>query len=1100
MTERFANAASTTLNGAINNSVTSITVTSATPFPNAGNFRILIDSEIILVQGVSGSNFTPVLRGQEGSTAASHSNGATVTHILTAGALTQITADHTGATDPHSGKYPLLSTVTTKGDLIAGTGSAAVARVGVGTDGYAVEADSTQTTGLTYRPLHVQSATAAVTASSGTITTSGVTEARVAPAGAITGVILQAGTFAGQEVTVVNESAAVNTVTFAAAGTSNVADGTSAVVPGLASQRFIWDSGTSRWYRIGISGTAGTVTSVAMTVPTEFTVTGSPITTNGTLAITKANENANTVFAGPTSGGAAAPTFRTLVAGDVPSGGGSPLTTKGDIYVYGASNTRLPVGTDTQVLTADSSQTTGLRWATSSSGGGSGGGGSGALVPIQVIGPLSAAQSTLTFSSIPSTGFRNLVIKYQLRGATSATGTGILFTFNNDSGSNYDIDYIVHSNNSWATGGEIFGNTSLYAGDMPAATAPSGAAAIGVININNYAATTFRKQCFVAQGVEKVNDATTGFRGWQVVGEWRNTAAINTISFTATSGNFDVGSYICLYGEMDTAGVLTTPASNLLYETILTSAATIIDTGTLSQSYRDLRIEIAGLRSDAAASEVASLMRFNSDSGANYDWSRVSNSNATVGGGEGTAVTSIQALTTTVGITGNSATAGASTNLSINIPGYTGTTFWKTCDLLISESIGSGAGNRRITVTGGTWRSTAAITSIQFSLSSGNIMAGCSFRVYGEPASLGGTSTGTGTRLRISADQSISNATATLVNWDTEDSDADNQHFTSSANLTGTVSKTTGSQTLTGSGTAFTTELSIGQVISVPGTATEKRVVVAIASATSLTVNSPYANTASGQTAARVNSAVAFRTPGWYGATIGTYWPAGTGSVIVQAKLNDSTIIASAGTHLNAENGANLSFQRNFQMWDFVEILVTQTNGVSVNLTADERTNFAINARPTIVIAAPYVLVRDVKSNGTNGGGFTSGAWQTRTLNTISSDTAGISSLSSNQLTLPAGTYRCHIVAPGYSVNDHVVRLRNITDSVTIAEGITGRSNSSSVIDKSILSYKFTISKSTVFEVQHQCETTNATDGFGRASNFVTDNEIYTVAEFWKEG
>lgn len=53
-------------------------------------------------------------------------------------------------------------------------------------------------------------------------------------------------------------------------------------------------------------------------------------------------------------------------------GGGSPLTTKGDIYVYGATNTRLPVGTDGQILSADSTQSTGLKWiASSGSPGGS---------------------------------------------------------------------------------------------------------------------------------------------------------------------------------------------------------------------------------------------------------------------------------------------------------------------------------------------------------------------------------------------------------------------------------------------------------------------------------------------------------------------------------------------------------------------------------------------------------------------------------------------------------------------------------------------------------------------------------------------------------
>lgn len=70
-------------------------------------------------------------------------------------------------------------------------------------------------------------------------------------------------------------------------------------------------------------GGSGSVSSVALSMPIEFAVAGSPITGSGTFTVSKQNENANLVWAGPVSGGAAAPTFRALVAADFPGGSGT---------------------------------------------------------------------------------------------------------------------------------------------------------------------------------------------------------------------------------------------------------------------------------------------------------------------------------------------------------------------------------------------------------------------------------------------------------------------------------------------------------------------------------------------------------------------------------------------------------------------------------------------------------------------------------------------------------------------------------------------------------------------------------------------------------
>lgn len=90
MTEQLNNSSSTTLSAAITTTdATTATVTNGTLFPSSGNFRILVDTELMLVGARSGNNLSSITRGIEGTTAATHSNGATVTHLLTKAGLDQ---------------------------------------------------------------------------------------------------------------------------------------------------------------------------------------------------------------------------------------------------------------------------------------------------------------------------------------------------------------------------------------------------------------------------------------------------------------------------------------------------------------------------------------------------------------------------------------------------------------------------------------------------------------------------------------------------------------------------------------------------------------------------------------------------------------------------------------------------------------------------------------------------------------------------------------------------------------------------------------------------------------------------------------------------
>lgn len=218
------------------------------------------------------------------------------------------------------------------------------------------------------------------------------------------------------------------------------------------------------------SGGTGTVTSVAMTVPAFLSVSGSPITSSGTLAVTLATESANTVFAGPTTGAAAAPTFRALVANDIPSlsyisaltgdvtasGPGSAAATIASAAVtnaklanmaahtYKGNNTGIsavPLDVTSTQLTADLNLfTSGLQGLAPASGGGTtnflradgtwaapgGGGGSGTVTSVAMTVP-----TFLSVSGSPITTSGTLAVTLSgtaLPPANGGTGTTTAFT------------------------------------------------------------------------------------------------------------------------------------------------------------------------------------------------------------------------------------------------------------------------------------------------------------------------------------------------------------------------------------------------------------------------------------------------------------------------------------------------------------------------------------------------------------------------------------------------------------------------------------------------------------------------------------------------
>jgi len=151
-------------------------------------------------------------------------------------------------------------------------------------------------------------------------------------------------------------------------------------------------------------------------------------------------------------------------------------------------------------------------------------------------------------------------------------------------------------------------------------------------------------------------------------------------------------------------------------------------------------------------------------------------------------------------------------------------------------------------------------------------------------------------------------------------------------------------------------------------------------------------------------------------------------------------------------------------------------------------------------IIATAVIVEQ-QTNTIAGGTFSSGAWRTRGLNTITTDEKGIvKSLTTNQFTLSEGTYIVRVSAPAVLVDAHQCRLRDITNNVTRGYGTTEFSPSAlayGVTTRSVLTTRFSISSDTVYELQHICGTTKTGNGFGSPGSFGV-TEIYATVEIQK--
>ena len=150
-------AARTTLSGAINSSVTSITVASTSGFPGSFPYTLIIDQdqvteEIVTVTAASGTTLT-VTRGADGTSAVAHDAGAAVNHGVSARDFDEPNAHVNDTTTDVHPQYVRNSLVTAKGQVIGASASGTPAAVPAASgNGQRLESASGEASGLKFAP------------------------------------------------------------------------------------------------------------------------------------------------------------------------------------------------------------------------------------------------------------------------------------------------------------------------------------------------------------------------------------------------------------------------------------------------------------------------------------------------------------------------------------------------------------------------------------------------------------------------------------------------------------------------------------------------------------------------------------------------------------------------------------------------------------------------------------------------------------------------------------------------------------------------------------------------------------------------------------